>query len=135
MKDMMMEIYNSLMGNNVIKGAVYDSTKKIHNIKFFDTPDGTLPDTFILIRPMRPPQSAIGGSNESLATDFLYQLDVQSTVRMTCKILQSEISKSLKSLGFIRYGTDELDDYFSDTKHYVDARRYYAASKLYDTDY
>lgn len=135
MKDMMMEIYNSLMGNDVIKDAVYDSTKKIHNIKFFDTPDGTLPDTFILIRPMRPPQSAIEGSDESLATDFLYQLDVQSTVRMTCKTLQSEISKSLKSLGFIRYETDELDDYFSDTKHYVDARRYYAASKLYDTDY
>ncbi|AUJ29630.1 MAG: hypothetical protein LKJ22_01010 [Liquorilactobacillus nagelii] len=135
MKDMMMNVYNSLMGNDVIKDAVYDSTKKVHNIKFFDTPDGTLPDTFILIRPMRPPQSAIEGSDESLATDFLYQLDVQSTVRMTCKTLQSEISKSLKPLGFTRYGTDELDDYFSDTKHYVDARRYYAISKLYDTDY
>lgn len=131
----MMNVYNSLMGNDVIKDAVYDSTKKVHNIKFFDTPDGTLPDTFILIRPMRPPQSVIEGSDESLATDFLYQLDVQSTVRMTCKTLQSEISKSLKSLGFIRYETDELDDYFSDTRHYVDARRYYAVSKLYDTDY
>lgn len=136
MKDMMMQIYNSFMSNDTIKSAVLDSSTNKHNIKFYNTPDGELPDTFILIRPMRPPQQEVAGSDKTLATDLRYQIDVQSTDRMTCKTLQGEIVKQMKSLGFSRLEAsgDELDDYFSDTKHYIDARRF-VYQKMYDTDY
>lgn len=136
MKDMLMQIYNSLLANSAIKTSVYDAASKKHNIMFYDTPDGKLPDTFILIRPMRPPQAAVEGSDQTLATDLRYQIDVQSTGRMNCKNLQHEIIKQMESLGFSRMtgSENELDDYFSDSKHYIDARRF-VYKKIYDNDY
>ena len=63
------------------------------------------------------------------------QIDVQSTVRMMCKELQSKVEEVLKPLGYTRINGQGLDEYFDETKHYVDERRYKLKTKLYETGY
>lgn len=41
----------------------------------------------------------------------------------------------MKKLGFGQISGKGLDEYFSETKRFVDARRYEGNTKIYDTEY
>ncbi|OQQ84464.1 hypothetical protein [Ligilactobacillus salivarius] len=133
MKDALSEIYSSFLKETVIEKATLDGKK--HHIYYYQEPDGALPQTFILIRPYKPPESSISMSDKSAQQEITVQIDVQSTVRMMCKELQSKVEEVLKPLGYIRINGQGLDEYFDETKHYVDARRYKLKTKLYETGY
>lgn len=100
-------------------------------IFYYTTPDGNLPDTLILIRPYEVERSVTSASDMSLQSSAIYQIDVQSIERMTCRETQAEIESALKELGYYRLNGQELDDYL-DNKHYVLAYRYKLKTKLYE---
>lgn len=133
MKDALSEIYQVLMADDFIKQAVANGAK--HSIYYYEMPDGTLPKNLIIIRPYSPPEPAYGGSDKYLAQRLIFQIDAQATDRMTCKRLQREIEQQLLKIGYKRLPNQELDEYFKDTKRFVDARRYQKITQIYDTNY
>ncbi len=133
MKDALSEIYQVLMADDFIKQAVANGAK--HSIYYYEMPDGTLPKNLIIIRPYSPPEPAYGGSDKYLAQRLIFQIDVQATDRMTCKRLQREIEQQLLEIDYKRLPNQELDEYFKDTKRFVDARRYQKITQIYDTNY
>lgn len=133
MKDALSEIYQVLMADDFIKQAVANGAK--HSIYYYEMPDGTLPKNLIIIRPYSPPEPAYGGSDKYLAQRLIFQIDVQATDRMTCKRLQREIEQQLLEIDYKRLPNQELDEYFKDTKHFVDARRYQKITRIYDANY
>lgn len=133
MRDAMSEIYQGLLKNAAIEQATLKGKK--HNIYYYEMPDGELPANLIIIRPYSPPAPAYNGSDKHLAQRLIFQIDVQSVDRMTCKKLQIAIEQSLSELGYRRLPNQELDEYFKDTRRYVDARRYQKITRIYDTDY
>lgn len=132
-KDAMFEIYQVLLKNVAIEQATLKGNK--HNIYYYEMPDGELPSTLVIIRPYSPPAPAYCGSDKNLAQRLTFQIDVQSVDRMTCKKLQVAIEQSLSELRYRRLPNQELDEYFKDTRRYVDARRYQKVTKIYETDY
>lgn len=133
MKDALQEIYLRLMSNSKIEQATLNANK--HAIFYYKEPDGTLPPTLILIRPYSPPQYEISASDSGMQQSVTVQIDVQSTKRMTCKELQVEIEKELRQIGYRRLNGQDLDEYFEDSKRYVDARRYKLNTKIYEMGY
>lgn len=133
MRDAMSEIYQGLLKNAAIEQATLKGKK--HNIYYYEMPDSELPANLIIIRPYSPPTPAYSGSDKYLAQRLIFQIDVQSVDRMTCKKLQIAIEQSLSELGYRRLPNQELDEYFKDTRRYVDARRYQKITKIYETDY
>lgn len=133
MKDALQEIYLRLMSNSKIEQATLNANK--HAIFYYKEPDGTLPPTLILIRPYSPPQYEISASDSGMQQSVTVQIDVQSTKRMTCKELQTEIEKELRHIGYRRLNGQDLDEYFEDSKRYVDARRYKLNTKIYEMGY
>lgn len=128
-KDKMIEIYNLLSSDRYIKDICYN------RIKFYNYPETA--DTskpFIIIEPLEVITPSIHGSDKELTVQFSYQIDVQSLDRMTVKNLQAKVKELMGSKGFsqLSYG---MDEYFKETKRYVDARRYVGNSSLYDTNY
>ncbi|HJE96595.1 MAG TPA: hypothetical protein K8V00_03150 [Ligilactobacillus acidipiscis] len=132
-QDMTQIIYQAFLDNTIIEKTVLNGEK--HSIYYYEMPDGTLPNTMIIIRPMRPPQTQVAASDESINKSLLYQIDVQASERMIPKEIQYEVERVMHSLGFFRLNSDELDEYFPDTKRYVDARRFIKPTNLYDTSY
>lgn len=129
MKDMLDTIHGAMMENEVIAGNCAD------RIKYYLYPEtGDTEYPFITIRPMKPPQDSVYGSDRALVCEFLYQIDVQSHDRKKCKEIQQAVMSVMYRLGYSQQ-PGGLDDYFEETKRYVDARRYFAATKPYDTDY
>ncbi|BAP85529.1 gp10 protein [Paucilactobacillus hokkaidonensis JCM 18461] len=59
---------------------------------------------------------------------------MQSTDRKICKQVQAAVKQQMAALRFAQL-TDGLDEYFPDTKLFVDARRYEGNTNLYDTNY
>lgn len=133
MKDALQEIYLHLMSNSKIEQATLNANK--HAIFYYKEPDGTLPPTLILIRPYSPPQYELSASDTGMQQSVTVQIDVQSNKRMTCKELQAEIEKELKCIGYRRLNGQDLDEYFEDSKRYVDARRYKFNTKIYEMGY
>ena len=133
MKDAMTEIYQVFLKSSEIEQATLQGKK--HSIYYYEMPDGELPANLIIIRPYSPPEPAYGGSDRYLAQRLTFQIDVQSVDRMTCKKLQVAIEQSLSELGYRRLPNQELDEYFKDTRRYVDARRYQKITRIYETDY
>ena len=133
MKDALNEIYTALMHNSKIEQTTLNAGK--HAIYYYKEPDGNLPLTLILIRPYSPPQYKVSASNQALQQSFTVQIDVQSIKRMICKELQTEIENSLREIGYNRLNGQDLDEYFEETKHYVDARRYKLKTRLYERGY
>lgn len=133
MKDALSEIYQALMADDFIKQAVVNGTK--HSIYYYEMPDSELPKTLIIIRPYSPPIPAYSGSDKYLSQKLTFQIDVQAVDRLTCKKLQRQIEKVLYELNYRRLLNQELDDYFKDTRRYVDARRYQKVTPIYDTNY
>lgn len=129
MKDMLDIIYEAMVGNEAIKENCSG------RIKYYIYPEtGDTSKPFITIRPLQPPQDANFASDISLGREFFYQIDVQSNERKKCKEIQRAVKSVMLKLGFYQR-PGGLDEYFEETKRYVDARRYFATTKPYDTDY
>ena len=127
MNDMLMEIYNVLKTSTKI-----DSSR----IKFYETPENMDLNSspFIFISPLAPPEPSYYGSDDELAMEITYQINVEATKRIKAKEVQLEVKKLLKQLGFSQL-QGGLDSYFKETKRYVDARRYVYVSNIYETNY
>ncbi|MET2043568.1 hypothetical protein [Enterococcus faecium] len=136
MKDMLNIIYEALCLNEYIHSTTYNENTEQYRIKFYEQPetaDKTGP--MITIRPVDTPNEAYHGSNKELSVEHIIQIDVESKYRATCKQIQYEIKKEMKKLGFGQISGQGLDEYFSETKRFVDARRYEGNTKIYDTEY
>lgn len=125
MKDMLNTIYTEIRGDPLVSQ---------YPIKYYDYPEAAPRETFVLIKPLSPPTAAFGASDKELAQQLTYQIDVQSGDRILCKQIQQAIKKHMYSLGFSQL-SEGLDEFFSDTKRYADARRYRTVTQLYDVDY
>ncbi|MGY3766944.1 hypothetical protein ACWOAH_10495 [Vagococcus vulneris] len=135
MQDKMKTLATMLTKNDVIHQHTYDSKTKKHRLFFYTNPENTdLKKPFIIIEPIGPTLDTVYGSNQPLLTQFIYQIDVQSTDRLTCKEIQRAIKETLLKIDFFQQ-SGGLDEYFNETGRFVDARRYKGNSKLYDTDY
>jgi hypothetical protein len=118
MTDGLMVIYNQLISNEMIVSLCED------RIKFYEYPEtGDTSKPFIVIDPLDVPVPTVYASNGNHANEYLYQIDVESMNRLQVKKIQAEIKKELKKLGFGQL-KDGLDEYFKETKRFVDARRY-----------
>ncbi|HFD1661203.1 TPA: hypothetical protein QFK58_000254 [Enterococcus faecium] len=136
MKDMLNIIYEALCLNEYIHLMTYNENTEQYRIKFYEQPetaDKTGP--MITIRPVDTPNEAYHGSNKELSVEHMIQIDVESKYRATCKQIQYEIKKEMKKLGFGQISGQGLDEYFSETKRFVDARRYEGNTKIYDIEY
>lgn len=129
MKDMLTVIYDGLMKNETVAA---NCTGRIKHYLYPEEGDTARP--FITIRPLLPPQDAAFASDKALGQEFFYQIDVQSSDRNKCKEIQQAVKTVMYGLGFSQR-PGGLDEYFEETKRYVDARRYHAVTKPYDADY
>ncbi|MDN6491160.1 MAG: hypothetical protein L0K14_00540 [Leuconostoc sp.] len=135
MKDMLTAVYNQLLTNKAVTEHTKIGDSGDYRIKFYEYPEtGDRSGAFITIRPIQPQEDAYHASDQEMAIKFWYQVDVESANRTEVKLLQWHIKKEMKKLGFAQ-SSDGLDEYFKETKHYVDARRYTGNSKIYDTTY
>lgn len=127
MNDMLMEIYNKLATSTIIDNK---------RIKFYETPENMDLNSapFVVISPLAPPEPSYYGSDDELAMEMTYQVNVEATQRIKAKEVQLEVKKLLKQLGFSQL-QGGLDTYFKETKRYVDARRYVYVSNIYETNY
>ncbi len=136
MKDILNIIYESLCSNEYIHSMTYNEETEQYRIKFYEQPEtADKTGAFITIRPVDVPNEAYHGSDQELSIEHLIQIDVESTYRTTCKQIQHEIKKEMKKLGFGQVSGQGLDEYFPETKRFVDARRYDGNTKIYDTNY
>ena len=136
MKDILNIIYESLCSNEYIHSMTYNEETKQYRIKFYEQPEtADKTGAFITIRPVDVPNEAYHGSDQELSIEHLIQIDVESTYRTTCKQIQHEIKKEMKKLSFGQVSGQGLDEYFPETKRFVDARRYDGNTKIYDTNY
>lgn len=123
-------VYDSLLANSLISEKVTEN-----RISYYEYPEGKdTSQTLIIIKPLHPPFEYIGGSDQALTTVHTIQMDVQSPIRTEVKLVQKEIGKIMKDLGFSRL-PEGLDEYLDDVKRYVDARRFRVNTKLHDTNY
>ena len=101
-------------------------------VKSFNRPDYIdETQTSIVYIPVGTPQQSSNGSNQSLNKQFIYQINVESIDRLETKTLQRTIELILQEHGFKQI-IGGLDEYFQETKRYVDARRYKIFSPLYE---
>lgn len=131
MKDMMMEVYNQLIANDLIKEKV---TKE--RIKFYEVPESldTSKPFIVIDTPLGPPTSAYFAANKELSQTFSYQINVESPNRKITKEIAKEIKKVMWEFNYQQLNGG-LDTYFIETKRFVDARRYRTNTKMHDTDY
>lgn len=136
MKDMLGNIYELLCNNEYIKNMTFNDETEEYRIKYYEQPEtADKTGAFITIRPVDVPNEAYHGSDKELSIEHLIQIDVESKYRATCKQMQYEIKKEMKKLGFGQLNGQGLDEYFSEARRYVDARRYDGNTRIYDTQY
>jgi len=125
-------LYQKLVENPIIRKECGATNR----IKYYEIPETMESDgkPLIILSPLAPPKSTNYASNVFLSKRFTVQIDVQSNDRKLTKKLQHEIETQLNELEFYQLDGG-LDEYFKDTKRFVDARRYQGITKLYDTDY
>lgn len=130
MKDMLMMIYDHLIENPVIRDEV---TKK--RIKFYDYPEtGDTKKPFMIISPLGVPYANSHASDLEVSLQFSYQIDVQGADRLLVKKIQRAVKDTMFEFGYSQL-PEGLDTYFSETKRFLDARRYRKNTDVYDTDY
>lgn len=130
MKDMMMEIYDFLCADPTIAEHI-DKTR----IKFYELPetfDASKP--FIILDVLDPISDSTFGSNKPLNQGFSYQINVETDNRVLTKEISKAVKDAMWEHGF-RQLNGGLDEYFKETKRFVDARRYRTRTKLYDHNY
>lgn len=131
MKDMMMEVYDALIKNETIKELVTPQRIKFYEVT--ENLDMTKP--FIVIDNFLGPQTnAYFANNKALSIRFNYQINVESMDRMTTKRISKAVEETMRQIGFGRL-EGGLDQYFSETKRFVDARRYRKNTQIHDTNY
>lgn len=131
MKDMMMEVYDALIKNETIKELVTPQRIKFYEVA--ENLDMTKP--FIVIDNFLGPQTnAYFANNKALSIQFNYQINVESMDRMTTKRISKAAEETMRQMGFGRL-EGGLDQYFSETKRFVDARRYRKNTQIHDTNY
>lgn len=136
MKYMLDNIYEALCTNEYIHNLTFNEETEEYRIKYYQQPEtADKSGAFITIRPVDVPNEAYHGSDRELSIKHLIQIDVESKYRATCKQIQYEIKKEMKTLGFGQVSGQGLDEYFSETNRYVDARRYDGNTRIYDTKY
>ena len=139
MKDMMMEVYNQLITNDLIKektSFVNDEGKTEYRIKFYEVPESldTSKPFVVIDTPLGPPTSAYYAANKEMSQTFSYQINVETTNRKLTNEISKEIKKIMRENDFIQL-SGGLNTYFTETKRFVQARRYRKNTKIYDTDY
>lgn len=106
-------------------------------IKFYEISDAEeeLEMPCIYLDPVGPPMESAMASDKALANEFVYQVSVESQDRLVTKAIQQRANQIMRErFGFSQvYGG--LDEYFSDSDKFVDARRYRGRSKIYDYGY
>lgn len=129
-KDLMDAVYQIIIGDETILRFVEKKQIKYYaSSENFDTSK-----PFVIIDPLGPPDSAAYSSNTELAQRVIYQINVEGPVRKDVKRIQQLIKTALAG-NKIRQISGGLDEYFPETKRYVDARRYSVQTKLYDSGY
>lgn len=78
---------------------------------------------FMIIEPVDVSLPAMFSSDEIIADDFFIQVSVEAQQRKIPKEIQAEVRKELRSIGLAQLANG-MDEYFKETKRYVDARRY-----------
>lgn len=127
MKDMLKELMEVLATD-----ADIAKIKGVGGFKSYIRSDQLDKDkTSITIIPSGPPESIGFASNDSLSKHFIYQVSIEAVKREIPKELQQKIEDILKNEGFYRM-PGGVDDYFSTTERYVDARFYQGNSRLYE---
>lgn len=129
MKDKMQEIYELFKANSTIFELAND---QIYPYEAPENVDASNP--FIVIAPLEVIAPRTHGSDKELTQTMSYQINVETLDRMTTKQLSKSIHDVLTSNGFSQLNGG-LDEYFNETKRYVDARRYRTITNIYDTDY
>lgn len=129
-KDLLEVVYQIIVEDATILNFVEKGQIKAYaSSENFDTSK-----PFVIIDPLGPPDSAAYSSNTELAQRVIYQINVEGPVRKDVKRIQQLIKTALAG-NKIRQISGGLDEYFPETKRYVDARRYSVQTKLYDSGY
>lgn len=129
MKDMLTELKNQIMSEPRLQELVED---RISAYNYAEDRDHE--HTFVVIYPLNPPELSTSGSDKPLRLRFEYQINVEGKNRKEVKEVQGLIRTQLLAFSFVQM-SGGLDEYFVETKRFVDARRYSGNSKLYDTNY
>ncbi|MDT2877199.1 hypothetical protein ACQUED_05780 [Lactococcus lactis] len=127
MNDMLNEIMQVLATDSDILSI--QKTGGFKSYSRYENLSGSL--TSITVIPAGPPEQTAVGSNDSFAKHFVYQVSIEATNRMESKELQRKVENILKTKGFFQMNGG-LDEYFEETKRYVDARFYEGNSNLYE---
>lgn len=126
MTDMMQTIQQKLKKLEVFEGVV---------IKPYYRPESMSDsDPSVVIVPMAPAKQETFGSNTPLRKQFSYQINVEASTKARATELAHATEKVLLEMGFLQL-SGGLDEYFIETRRYVDARRYRGHSALYDVEH
>lgn len=129
-KDLLDMVYQIITENENVMRFV--EKKQIKYYEVSENLDMTKP--FVVIDPLGPPDGAAYSSNNELSQRVIYQINVEGPVRKDVKRIQQMIKAAFAEQR-IRQIAGGLDEYFEETKRYVDARRYSVQTKLYDSGY
>ena len=129
MKDKLEEVYDALTSVPRFKELVGDRIKAYEN-----PPSAKQTPLFVVIAPMGPQSPGIAGSDGPLSVQFYFQINVEGLVRKDVKEVAAIVAQTMSGLNFAQLETG-LDEYFPDTKRFVDVRRYRGGGFLYDTNY
>lgn len=129
-KDLLEAVYQIIVEDSTILNFVERGQIKAYaSSENFDTSK-----PFVIIDPLGPPDSVAYASNTELSQRVIYQINVEGPVRKDVKRIQQLIKMAFAKKK-IRQIAGGLDEYFPETKRYVDARRYTVQTKLYDSGY
>lgn len=129
-KDLLEAVYQIIVEDSTILNFVEKGQIKAYaSSENFDTSK-----PFVIIDPLGPPDSVAYASNTELSQRVIYQINVEGPVRKDVKRIQQLIKMAFAKKK-IRQIAGGLDEYFPETKRYVDARRYTVQTKLYDSGY
>ncbi|WP_287786045.1 hypothetical protein [Megamonas sp.] len=89
----------------------------------------------IYLDPVGPSQETAYASNKALADEFVFQVSVESRDRLVTKAIQQRAKSIMREKFSFSQTYGGLDEYFSDSDKFVDARRYRGRSQIYDYGY
>ncbi|MBC1233628.1 DUF3168 domain-containing protein [Listeria booriae] len=118
MIDILKEIHDRFMQNEII---VQHCEGRMKFYKYPETADDTKP--FIIISLLEPPREATYASDDAKVEHVSIQVDVEATDRMLVKEIQGQIKQILKEMNVMQE-LGGLDEYFDETKRFVDSRKY-----------
>jgi len=69
-----------------------------------------------------------------MSQTFSYQINVETQSRILTKEIAKAVKAAMWKFGYTQLNGG-LDEYFPETKRFVDARRYRKNTQIHDTDY